>query len=213
MVNAKTLGELQTVVAAYSDEERSLALTFPDGRTVTDEVGLGDHVQTRFYSGSVAARLVEGPWSSLLSESMGKPLRLVEPVKGGATDRIGKGPASLISRASLARLASEADVDELDPRRFRMLIEIDGVGAHDEDRWVGRRARVGGALIAWGGNVGRCLITSRDPETGVIDVPTLDVLGAYRGSVATTEPLPFGIYGRVIEPGTVAVGDAVALEG
>jgi uncharacterized protein YcbX len=213
MVNAKTLGELQTVVAAYSDAERSLTLTVPSGRRATGHVTLGDEVQTRFYSGSVAARLVEGPWSSLLSEHVGKPLRLVEPVKGGATDRIGKGPASLISRASLERMASEAGVDELDPRRFRMLIEIDGVGAHDEDRWVGRRARVGGALIAWGGNVGRCLITSRDPETGVIDLPTLDVLGGYRGLVESTEPLPFGIYGRVVEPGSVTVGDAVALEG
>jgi uncharacterized protein len=213
MVNAKTLGALQTVLAAYSDPERRLELTFPDGRSVADRVTLGDEVQTRFYSGTVAARLVEGPWSATLSQHVGKPLRLVEPVKGGATDRIGKGPASLISRASLERMASEAGVDELDPRRFRMLIEIDGVGAHDEDRWVGRRARVGGALIAWGGHVGRCLITSRDPETGEIDLPTLDVLGTYRGSLESTEPLPFGIYGRVLEPGFVTVGDPVALEG
>jgi uncharacterized protein YcbX len=213
MVNAKTLGALQTVVAAYWEPDRRLALTFPDGRTTIDEVVLGDEVQTRFYSRTVAARLVEGPWSSLLSEHVGRPLRLVEPVEGGATDRIGKGPASLISRASLDRLASEAGVAELDPRRFRMLIEIDGVAANHEDRWVGRRARVGEALIAWGGHVGRCLITSRDPDTGEIDLPTLDLLGGYRGAVDSTEPLPFGIYGRVVEPGTIALGDAVTLEG
>jgi uncharacterized protein YcbX len=103
-------------------------------------------------------------------------------------------------------------VESVDPRRFRMLIEIDGVPANYEDRWVGRRARVGGALIGWGGHVGRCLITSRDPETGEIDLPTLDILGDYRGRVEATEPLPFGIYGRVLEPGSVAVGDAVVLE-
>jgi uncharacterized protein YcbX len=213
MVNAKTLGALQTVVANYSDADRRLALTFPDGGSVIDEVTLGGEVHTRFYSGSVAARLVEGPWSELLSEHVGKPLRLVEPVQGGATDRIGKGPASLISRASLDRLASEAGTAELDPRRFRMLIEVDGVAANHEDRWVGRRTRVGDALIAWGGHVGRCLITSRDPDTGEIDLPTLDLLGGYRGAVESTEPLPFGIYGRVVEPGTIAVGDALTLEG
>jgi uncharacterized protein YcbX len=149
----------------------------------------------------------------VLSEHVGKRLRLVEPVEGGATDRVGKGPATLISRASLERLAAEAGVEEIDPRRFRMLIEIDGVGAHDEDCWVGRRARVGEALIAWGGHVGRCLITSRDPDTGEIDLPTLDVLGDYRSGLDATEPLPFGIYGRMIEAGRVAVGDPVALEG
>jgi uncharacterized protein YcbX len=213
MLNAKVLGALQTVVAEYSDSSRSLALTFPDGRSETGEVRLGEPVQTRFFSRQMAARVVEGPWSAALSEHAGQPLRLVEPADGGAVDRGGGGAASLISRASLARLAAEAGVEEIDPRRFRMLIEIDGVPANYEDRWVGRRARVGDALIGWGGHVGRCLITSRDPDTGEIDLPTLDVLGDYRGAVEATEPLPFGIYGRVLEPGRVTVGDTVALEG
>jgi MOSC domain-containing protein len=213
MVNAKTIGALQTVIADYSDAERRLTLTFPDGHELAGEVALDGEVQTQFFSRSTAARLVEGPWSAALSEYIGRPLRLVEPVEGAATDRGKVGVASLISRASLDRLASEAGRERLDPRRFRMLIEIDGVNAHEEDQWVGRRARVGQALIAWGGHVGRCLITSRDPDTGEIDVPTLDLLGSYRSGRGTTEPLPFGIYGTVLEPGTVAVGDEVSLEG
>ena len=115
----------------------------------------------------------------------------------------------MISRASLARLARAGDVDALDSRRFRMLIEIDGVDAHEEDRWVGRAVRIGGATIAFGGNVGRCLITSRDPDTGQITLPTLDMLGDYRTGPGTTEPLPFGIYGEVLEPGAIRVGDEV----
>ena len=39
------------------------------------------------------------------------------------------------------------------------------------------------------------------------------MLGSYRRELDTTEPLPFGIHGEVIEPGSGAVGDAVALEG
>ena len=69
--------------------------------------------------------------------------------------------------------------------------------------------RIGEAAVAFGGHVGRCLITSRDPDTGEIDLPTLDMLGDYRGGVGSTEPLPFGIYGRVVEPGAVRVGDVV----
>jgi uncharacterized protein YcbX len=60
--------------------------------------------------------------------------------------------------------------------------------------------------------VGRCLITSRDPDTGVVDLPTLDILRDYRRDLDTTEPLPFGIYGRVLAPGTIRVGDAVLLD-
>jgi hypothetical protein len=93
-----------------------------------------------------------------------------------------------------------------------MLIEIDGVEAHAEDAWVGHAVRIGEASVAFEGHVGRCLITSRDPDTGVVDLPTLDILRDYRRDLDTTEPLPFGVYGRVLEPGTVRVGDAVLLD-
>lgn len=94
-----------------------------------------------------------------------------------------------------------------------MLIEVDGIDAHAEDQWVGRSARLGEATVRFAGHVGRCLITSRDPDTGRIDVPTLDILGRYRRDLDTTEPLAFGIYGTVIEPGSLRVGDAVVPEG
>src|SRR5262249_7444072 len=92
-----------------------------------------------------------------------------------------------------------------------MLIEIDGVIAHEEDGWIGETVRVGGATVRWLGNVGRCLTTSRDPDTGVVDLPTLDLLRNYRGQMKTTEPLPVGLYGEVLEPGEIRVGDAVSV--
>ncbi len=211
MINSKIVGELQTVVADYSHADRTLRLSLPDGRVVEDEVRLGDELDTRFFSTQRRGRLVEGPWSEALSQVAGRPLRLVEPcVAGHGVDRGGDGAVSLISRASLARLAEFGGVETVDPRRFRMLVEIDGVDAHAEDRWVdGGSVRIGGAVVAFGGHVGRCLITSRDPDSGVVDLPTLDILGDYRGALDSTEPLPFGVWGRVLEPGTVRVGDEV----
>jgi uncharacterized protein YcbX len=214
MINSKVLGALQTVVADYSEAseaERRLRLTLPDGRVVEDSVRLGDPVSTRFFSQIAQGRLVEGPWSQALSETCGQPLRLVEADdQGTAVDRGADGAVSLISRESLARLAEVGGQDSVDSRRFRMLVEIDGVGAHEEDRWVGRSVRIGAAAVEFTGHVGRCLITSRDPDSGQVDLPTLDILGSYRSGLDTTEPLPFGIWGRVLEPGTVRVGDQVA---
>ena len=110
---------------------------------------------------------------------------------------------SLISRASLARLAQVGGVESVDPRRFRMLVEIDGVDAHAEDGWVDRGAfRIGEAAVAFGGHVGRCMITTRDPDTAKVDLPTLDILGSYRtGPGDDRAVLPFGIWGRVLAPG------------
>lgn len=55
-------------------------------------------------------------------------------------------------------------------------------------------------------------MTTQDPDTGVSDLPTLDLLGAYRRGLATTEPLAFGIFDEVLEEGRGHVSDAVALE-
>ena len=49
-------------------------------------------------------------------------------------------------------------------------------------------------------------------ETGEIDLQTLKVLGSYRRQAKTTEPVAFGIYGEVVEPGTIRVGDAVSVD-
>jgi uncharacterized protein YcbX len=207
MINGKRLGDLQTVVAECSGDV--LRLSFADGGSVESPVSLGEEITARFFSGDVTGRLVNGSLSDALSSHLGRPLRIVEAV--GSVDRGRFGGVSLISRASLRRLADEADEESVDARRFRMLIEIDGVAAHEEDAWVGRSARVGEAVVRFRGHVGRCLTTSRDPETGQVTLPTLDLLRDYRGNADTTEPLPFGIYGEVVTGATVRVGDPVSL--
>src|SRR5262249_12073198 len=117
------------------------------------------------------------------------------------------GTVSVVSRASLERLREEIGAeDAIDGRRFRMLFDIDGVGPHEEDRWVGSEVRIGEATVIFNGDIGRCVVTSRDPESGVIDLPTLVTLMAYRPE-DRTEPLPFGIYGAILTPGLVRVGD------
>jgi uncharacterized protein YcbX len=209
MINGKQLGELQTIVPEYDPDGEVLALTFADGTRVGAPLEYGDTVQTRFFSRPREARELRGPWSEALSSHLDRPLRVVRA--GSAVDRGRAGATSIVSRSSLLRLAQAADRDRVDARRFRMLIEVDGVDAHEEDGWVGRRLHVGEATLAMHGHVGRCLITSRDPESGEVDLPTLDLLGEYRREPDTTEPLAFGIYGEVLSGGTVRLGDAVAL--
>ena len=95
-----------------------------------------------------------------------------------------------------------------------MLVELDGLTeAHEEDTWVGSQVSLGDVVARVRGHVGRCLTTQRHPESGRPDLPTLDLLRSYRGGLATTEPLAFGVYGEVVDAGRIALGDPVALTG
>ena len=205
-------GRLVRVRPQYDPEDERLTLTFPDGTVAHGTVELGDEITTDFYGRPVTGRLVRGPWSAALSEAFDRPLRLVQAPPGAGVDR-GRGQVSLISEASLQDLAGHAGNDQpVDGRRFRMLFQVDGVAAHGEDLWQKRRLRMGDALVRIHGTVGRCAITTQNPETGVPDSDTLRVLREYRGFNAKRE-LDFGVYGEVLEPGRVRVGDTVeALE-
>jgi hypothetical protein len=188
-----------------------LALRFADGAVVEGDVELGEPVETSFYGRPVVGRIVEGPWSDALSEVAGKRLRLVRTEReGDGQDRGGRAGATLVSTASLDSLAAAAGVEgPVDGRRFRMTIGVEGVSPHAEDGWLGHRVRVGGAVVVVRANVGRCAVTTLDPDRGVRDLDTLGAIADYRGHVPTSEPLPFGVWCEVVEPGPVAVGDPI----
>jgi len=210
LLNGKQLGELQQITPTWNEEDRTLILRFPDGRVAEGTVELDGPVTTSFYGREVDGRVVDGPWAEALTEFVGRDLRLVQASAAG--DAVDRGPASVsvLSTGSLEAMREAAGTREpIDPRRFRMLFGVEGVDPHEEDSWIGRRVRIGEAEVAFEGNVGRCIVTSRHPETGVRNLPTLDVLAEYREQVETTERLPFGVWGTVSEPGRVRLGDAV----
>jgi uncharacterized protein YcbX len=214
MVSATRLGPLVAVIASHDAEVGTLVLRFPDGREVAGPVELGDPEDVRFYGLTLHARPVGGSFAEALSEHCGKPLRLfAAPPERAGVDRGREGAVTLLSVASLERLRAEAGAAEpVDPRRFRMTFGVEGLEAHEEDGWIDRTVRAGGAVLRVAGNVGRCAATTRDADTGVVDFKTLHHLAAYRGEVKTTEPLPFGVHAWVTQPGRVRVGDAVTVE-
>jgi uncharacterized protein YcbX len=212
LVNGKGRPELMRVRPEWDESSRVLSLEFPDGSVVAGEVEPGEPFAAELYGTPHPSRAVPGPWQEALSEFAGEPLTLLWS-EGGAQDR-GRdagGWASLVSRGSLERMREEAGAPEpIDGRRFRMLFEIDGVEAHEEDSWLGRQVAIGDAVIVPLGDVGRCVVTTRDPDTAVSDFDTLEVLAGYRRE-GVTEPLPFGVYCDVAVPGRVRVGDPVRL--
>jgi MOSC domain-containing protein len=193
--------------ATYSVEAERLAVLFPDGDTVEGStLALGDTIRSDFGGRQVDARVVVGPWTARLSELAGHDVRIARPAQPGMCQN---APVTLVSTASLERLSAEAG-GAVDGRRFRMLFVFDGCSPHEEDTWHGRRLRVGSTVLRVGGPVARCAVTTRDPETGVRDLDTLNLIKGYRG-VRDGEAIDFGVYADVVTPGRVDVGAAVEL--
>ena len=211
LVNSKGLGILQQIVPHHDVEVDSLTLSFPDGTTVSEHIGLDGSLGAGFWGHTVDVRVVSGPWSEAISDFTGRSLRLVR-ARGPAPDRLRSGAATLLGTGSLRAMARILGVDEVDGRRFRMNFGIDGLREHEEDEWLGRRVRLGEAIVVPVGNVGRCAVTTQNPETGAPDLDTLKALAAYRPGAEATEPLPFGVHAAVANPGRVSVGDPVELE-
>lgn len=209
LLNAKRVPQLIAVLAEVEDGR--LALHLPDGSDLVGDVELGQRILTSFFGRPVEGRLVDGPWSDALSEFAGRPLRLARTEReGDGVDRGRMAGATLVSTGSLEALGAAAgETRAVDGRRFRMTIGIDGVEPHAEDAWIGERVYVGEATVAVREHVGRCAVTTLDPDTGIRDLDTLGTIAAYRSDVPTREPLPFGIWCEVVEPGRVALGDPV----
>jgi uncharacterized protein YcbX len=166
--------------------------------------GTGDVFPVDYHGRAIPVRAVEGPWTEVLSRLHGSPVRIARPDGPG---EVQEAPVTLVSRASLERLGEVAG-QPVDGRRFRMLFDLDGCTAHEEDAWSGRRVRVGDAVLLVGGPVERCAVTTRDPDTGASDLDTLRLITSYR-EPRSGVTIPFGVYAAVEEPGRVGVGDAV----
>jgi uncharacterized protein YcbX len=192
-------GRLVTVRPEW--DGTTLALAFPDGSRVAAEPEPGERLTTDFYGKrGVRGRLVAGPWAEALSDFAAAELALVRVEdESFATDIT---PATLISDGSLAAVGG------LDGRRFRMLLELDGCAAFEEDGWSGGLVRAGEALLRIGGPVPRCAVTTQDPATGIRDHDTLRAIREVRGDSADGH-IYLGMYAEVELPGAVAVGDPV----
>jgi uncharacterized protein YcbX len=202
LFNGKDHGPLVRI--APEAENGTLRLIFPDGREVAGDVELGQPVTTNFWGRPVTGRLVVGPWADALSDYASTALQVVRTDEPGAGCDVHVG--TLVTRASCERLGSELGGAEVDGRRFRMLFELDGAGAHEEDTWGD--IRIGDALVRIAGPVPRCAVTTQDPDSGVRSLDTLAGIKSYRG-LRDGSQLDFGVYFDVVEPGRVRLGDVV----
>lgn len=206
LVDGLIVGRLVQVAAHTDPGATTLRMTFPDGTILEDEVRLGEAVETPIHGRTGIGHVVIGPWGEALSPIAGRPITVVRCDRPGGT-RAGN-PTSLVGDGSLRELARQAGVTSVDPRRFRMLIDLEGAEPHEEDTWIGRRIAIGDAILRVTQPDARCAITTHDPDTGSRDLDTLRTLIAYRG-LRDGKHADFGVLADVVQPGRIRLGDEV----
>jgi uncharacterized protein YcbX len=210
LIDASDVASLQRVVPDYDADAERLALRFPDGRVVegpADE--LGDPVVARISRHTSEGRRLLGPFEDALSRYTGKRILLLRADRDGTSQDV--HPLTIVSSASVRHLGGRRGREDLDARRFRINLEVEGPEPYEEDDWTDRLVTVGSATLRVLGQIPRCVVTTLDPDTGEKDFPTLTELARYRPRIGDRAGLPFGMYAETVEPGRAAVGDRVEL--
>ena len=138
----------------------------------------------------------------LLAEELGHGARVIKQGRG-IFDTM---PLSLITTQTIAALSASVGAD-LEPRRFRPNILIESMDGGDapEDAWVGDVLRIGGMTMRVDKRDKRCVMINVDPVTTTKDPSILR-------SVAQERQSCLGVYGNVVEPGRVSIGDTITIE-
>jgi uncharacterized protein YcbX len=115
-------------------------------------------------------------------------------------------PLSLITTQTIAQLGERVG-SLLDVQRFRpnILVEATEQAPFLEDGWVGAVLRIGGMRMRVDKRDGRCVVITIDPVSTERNPAILR-------SVARDREGCLGVYGSTVEPGRVAVNDAVFVE-
>jgi uncharacterized protein len=201
-------GPLLQVVAHYDPAGERLRLAFPAGAVVEGPADrLGDPLATDVFGRVAEARRVLGPFDEALSSFAGRRVSLVRAGRDGAAQDA--HPLTIVSSASVRDLGARGRRADLDARRFRINLEVEGTPPYEEDTWTRRPVRIGAATIRVLGQIPRCVVTTLGPDTGEKDFGTLTVIAGYRPRIGGRGGLPFGMYAEVVEPGTIRVGDPV----
>jgi hypothetical protein len=199
---------LARVALKFDDVNRRLSITFPDGRRV--EHGLDSEGRAALCQ-AVAHYMIGLPESPLKGHPEKLPLTLVGDLAAQRFHDTAAGRTTLYSAESLDAVADALGAAQVDGRRFRANVVIDGCDPWEELTWVGKRVRVGvggrGLEFDVVKTVTRCIATHANPVTGERDH---DVMNTLTRSFRQEAPT-FAVSLLALGPGEVHLGDQVTV--
>jgi uncharacterized protein YcbX len=134
-----------------------------------------------------------------LAAELGTGVRVIKQNRGV----FDASPLSLMTTQTVSALGSLVG-EELDPRRFRPNLLVEGEEPFAEDSWVGSVLQIGGIRMRVDLRDERCVVVNVDPATSQRDPAILKAIAREREAC-------LGVYGSTVTPGRIAVGDPVLL--
>jgi uncharacterized protein len=160
------------------------------------------HGQVSASLGNPEGRHEIGAWlSAFLGEAQRGPLRVLQ-AEGHSFSDVPMRVVSLINLASAEALAAEIGAP-VDPIRFRGNLHLAGLDPWVEATWLGRTVAIGETVLRIVKTTQRCLATHVDPARGERDLDIMGTIRRMRGD------LDCGVYGEVVQGGTIRPGDTV----
>jgi uncharacterized protein YcbX len=202
LVNTPGLARLQL----RFDHERLRLRAGLDGAVLFDEP-LTDSGR-RTIAAAIERYVLELAENPLSGQPQRLPLRVVGD---GVTPRYQDDAADFVTlhgRESLAALAAAAGAPELSELRFRSNIAIEGLPAWEEQRWAGKKVRIGEMDFEFVRPKTRCLATHANPRSGERDLPIMKTLTRVYPREKPTFAIALATLGR---GGTLRIGDRVSL--
>ncbi len=186
--------EWLATLQAHFDEKTNVLTLFENGAVAVEgnlEMPAGRAGVERFFADRHAAGI------------KGAPKVLTCP--GHSFSDVAKKVVSIINLASLAAIENMVGFP-VHPLRFRANVYVRGWPAWHEAGLLGETLAVGGARLKVVKRITRCAAVNVDPELAVRDMEIPNMLMRRLGHNEC------GIYAEVVEGGTIAVGDLVAIE-
>ena len=198
-----------TVLKNYPDLQKWQVSTAPDSAiTLTAPAG----GSTTFCADDDESRAASAEFLSSHIPPQGSHPRGIVVAGQGMFDSRESG-ISLINPATVEALGATEEgraalgTGDLDPLRFRGNIFVEGLDPFAEFGLIGRIVRIGGVRLAISQAIERCPATTVNPVTTEVDVNVPRILASACGH------LHCGVYGRILESGTITAGDEIVVEG
>lgn len=210
LAKQERIATLATTLDGGEGDHPVLTITAPDGRSASVDLG-GDRDERGRVEASardagptaVGGSAVDALLADVLPAGPAGPPALVRTTAAGLWD----WPAahlSIINLATVDALGAAAG-EALDPRRFRGNLYLGGLPAWGELALLGRRIRVGDAVLEVFQPTDRCRATTINPLDAVSDLNVPALLASRFGHMFC------GVYARVVEGGRFAAGDPIEL--